>query len=388
MYSDYSNLTVEYVAQSNEFYRTYVDDETVTENLKLTLDYMKNNVNENLWNKVLEKYKPFQEKQKGGPLFFKLMTNQLLSNTELAAKALVERVEKYNIGNIQGEEVTKVTSQIASAINHLKQIGKLPQDMTTHLLTIMQTSSVDEFNKVFSAIEVKKTLDDLNQSSTAYDKCFNYTADDILSVAEAQYLKFFEKGQWTGASTKGQDSAFAAQQWSNAKFQKCHNCGKPGCRVDICSAQKDDDKIKKNRQLFLYGRTSSGGGPTTGSGHQKSGVKNDWEWRKPEPSENGKRHIDGKHMYYHYRSGKWKLVDKTPSQIAEQNKSAAAKASKMAAAALIAQSVAPPAPVAGMTAAFPLPAAAPSHDKLKAANLAKLVMEQLSLAMQAELDNP
>jgi hypothetical protein len=90
--------------------------------------------------------------------------------------------------------------------------------MTKTLLTIMQTSSVDEFNKVFAAIEVQKTLDDLNQSSTAYVKCFNCMADGILSVAEAQYLKLFEKGQWTGATTKGQDSAFAAQQWSNAKF--------------------------------------------------------------------------------------------------------------------------------------------------------------------------
>jgi hypothetical protein len=229
------------MTQSNDFYRTYVDDETFTENLKLTLDYMKNNVTENLWNRVLEKYKPFQEKQKGGPLFFKLIMNQLLSNTESAAKALVERAEKYNIGIIQGEEVTKVTSQIASAINHLRQIGKLPQDTTITLLTIMQTSSVDEFNKIFAAIEVQKTLDDLNQSSTAYVKCFNYTADDIISVDEAHYLKLFEKGQWTGASTKGQDSAFAAQQWSNAKFQKCHNCGKPGCRVDICSTPKDEE---------------------------------------------------------------------------------------------------------------------------------------------------
>jgi hypothetical protein len=72
LYSDYSNLSVDSVAQSNEFYRTYVDDETFTENLKLTLNYMKNNVTENLWNKVLEKYKPFQEKQKGGPLFFQV----------------------------------------------------------------------------------------------------------------------------------------------------------------------------------------------------------------------------------------------------------------------------------------------------------------------------
>jgi hypothetical protein len=93
-------------------------------------------------------------------------------------------------------------------------------------------------------------------------------------------------------------------------------------------------------------------------------------------------------MYYHYRSGKWKVVDKTPSQIAEQKKSAEAKAVKVAAAALLAQAAATPTPVAGMTAAFPLPVAAPSQDKLKAANLAKLVMEQLSLTMKAELDNP
>jgi hypothetical protein len=203
---------------------------------------------------VLEKYKPFQEKQKGGPLFFKLMINQLLSNTESAVKALVERLEKYNIVNIKGEEVMKVTSRIASAINRLEQIGKLPQDTTITLLTIMQTSSVHEFNKVFAEIEVQKTLDDLNQSSTAYVKCFNCTLDNIISVADAQYLKLFEKGQWTGASTKGQYSAFAAQQRPNAKFQKCHNCGEPGCRVEICSTPKDEEKIKKNRQLFLDSR--------------------------------------------------------------------------------------------------------------------------------------
>jgi hypothetical protein len=98
------------------------------------------------------KIQAFPRKSERRTLVFKLMMNQLMSNTESAAKALVERVEKYNIGNIQGNEVTKVTSQIASAINRLKQIGKLPQDMTTTLLTIMQTSSVDLFNKVFAAI--------------------------------------------------------------------------------------------------------------------------------------------------------------------------------------------------------------------------------------------
>jgi hypothetical protein len=85
----YSNLSIESVAQSNEFYHTYVADKTFTDNLKPTLDYMKNNVTKNLLNKVLEKYKPFQEKQKGGPSFFKLMINPLFVKYGICSEAII-----------------------------------------------------------------------------------------------------------------------------------------------------------------------------------------------------------------------------------------------------------------------------------------------------------
>jgi hypothetical protein len=79
-------------------------------------------------------------------------------------------------------------------------------------LTIIQTSSVDEFNKVFAAIEVPNALDGLNQSSTLYVKCLRYTLDGSLSVIKAQCLELYKKGQWTGATTKWQNSAFTAHQ--------------------------------------------------------------------------------------------------------------------------------------------------------------------------------
>jgi hypothetical protein len=44
------------------------------------------------------------------------------------------------------------------------------------------------------------------------------------------------------------------------------------------------------------------------------------------------------------------------------------------------------APAAFLTAALPLPISTPSQDKLKAANLAKLVLEQLNLTMRADFD--
>jgi hypothetical protein len=190
-------------------------------------------------------------------------------------------------------------------------------------------------------------------------------------------LKLFEKGQWTGATTKGQDSAFAAHQWTNAKFLKCHNCGKPGCRVDIFPSPRDDEKIKLNRQLFMNKKAGVGG---EGSGAQKSNTKN--KWRKPENLEKGKRQIYGKQMYCHYRSGKWKVVDKTPAQIAAAKKSRVANI----AAAALADPAPEGAPSAVMTASLPLPTSTPSQDKLKPANLVKLVLEQLNLAMRAEFD--
>jgi hypothetical protein len=212
-----------------------------------------------------------------------------------------------------------------------------------------------------------------------YAKYFNYTADDILSVAEAQYLKLFEKGQWSGATTKGQDSTFAAQQWTSARFSKCHNCGKPGCCVDICPNPRDDDKVKSNRKLFMDSKKAKGGGG--GGGHQKSRGKK--KWRKPEPSEDGKRHIDGKHMYCHYRSGKWKVVDDTPAQIAASKKSATESAAKVSATALLVEA-AEGDHATGLSAALPLPNSRPSQDKLKAANLVKLVLEHPNLDMQSE----
>jgi hypothetical protein len=134
-----------------------------------------------------------------------------------------------------------------------------------------------------------------------------------------------------------------------------------------------------NRQLFMNKKVGGGG---EGSGAQKTSTKN--KWRKTKNGEKGKQHIDGKQWCYHYRSGKWKVVDKTPAQIAAAKKSGVAN---IAASALIA-----PAPegahVAVLTAALPFPTASPSQDKLNAANLAKLVLEQLNLAMRDEFDCP
>jgi hypothetical protein len=140
----------------------------------------------------------------------------------------------------------------------------------------------------------------------------------------------------------------------------------------------------KNRESNLDTRRKVKGGGGRGNRGEKSGTKG--KFRKPDDDDtDNKRTIYGKLMYYHFRDGRWKPVNKNPAQIAADKKYAAKKASELtAAAALLTAGEATPA-VAGMTST-PASTGAPDKDKLRAANLAKLVYEQLSIAMKAELE--
>jgi hypothetical protein len=205
-------------------------------------------------------------------------------------------------------------------------------------------------------------------------KSFMFMEEYIPSVSEVQYLKLFENGQWTGATTLGQESTFPAQQWPNVKLQKFHNCGKPGCGVDICPTPKYDSRIKVNRKQFLD--TKKKGENGGGGGGERPGTED--RFRKPDDGDSyNQRTIDGKLMYYHFRDGRLKPVDNTPAQISSAEKSAA-NVAKLAAAAA----------AAGILATAPASTGVPDTNKLRATNFAKIVFEQLNIAMKAELDEP
>jgi hypothetical protein len=68
-------------------------------------------------------------------------------------------------------------------------------------------------------------------------------------------------------------------------------------------------------------------------------------------------------MYYHYRSGRWKVVDKTPYQISAEKKYASGLVAKVATAALLTESEVG-APEAGLTAALYVPTASPIQKYL------------------------
>ncbi|KAI2509641.1 hypothetical protein MHU86_4761 [Fragilaria crotonensis] len=94
LYTDYALVTLKMVAASNTWYNTWPQGPTWRENLAWTDRFFKNNVSPELGEKVNEVYTTFPKQARGGPLFFAIMMQQIMSQTEEAVIALQLRLKE------------------------------------------------------------------------------------------------------------------------------------------------------------------------------------------------------------------------------------------------------------------------------------------------------
>ena len=302
LYTEYPDITIEDVARSNEWYRTWMNEKWFVQNLQLTHNFFQNNVSDDLWMKVSETYETFSSGEKGGPLFFIIMMNHLLSDTEEAASALVTKVKTFEIRKITGEDIYKVVSLLRGAINRLTYIHKLPEEMVKILLQVFQTTSVDDFNATFSLIEKqRKQQAVLRRTGTGPD----LLCADIFKIAESEYRDMLTLNTWTGAHTTG-DSVFhaGAKPGGTGLFEPtCFNCN--GLHhIKQCTKPRDKARIDKKAGEFRamlkakFARNGNAGGSAKNT---NEGDK----WAAPLPHENNRRSIDGKPMFYLRSKKRW-----------------------------------------------------------------------------------
>jgi hypothetical protein len=80
-----------------------------------------------------------EDEERGGPLFFILMINELLATTEDAAKVLEELIHKFDLQTIEGENVKKAKQLLLSGIHRLEQVNRLPSGIVLILIKVFQT---------------------------------------------------------------------------------------------------------------------------------------------------------------------------------------------------------------------------------------------------------
>jgi hypothetical protein len=311
LYSDYSNITIEQVARSNLWYREWMANVYFEQNLELTYDFFQNNVSDELSMKISETYETFAVGEQGGPLFFILMMNHLLSDSEEAAISLNERVKKFDIKNVEGENIFRVVSLLRGAVKRLQHINKMPEDIVRTLLNVMQTSSVDSFNQQFSHLQKQRKQNSVLRRTGG---SASLRWEDIFVLAESEYRDYVNDNLWTGVHTKGTDSVFHNSTSTPGKAPECWNCLGPH-RIDDCKQSKDQLRIQANKKKWMEKSPRHNRNRTTTGGPGQN-----FKFRRPESGENNQRVIDKKPHTFSWDNKRWAPDDSAiPTELKAAN---------------------------------------------------------------------
>jgi hypothetical protein len=148
VFEHYATITPKEVAASNTIYVTLVkatNHPWIQGNPTLTFDYFRNNANTDTYRKTLKTYNSYDLAEQGGPLFFKIMTSLLQTNSIAVVQALKDCFTKMNLKNYEGKDVMKAVSHIRDVIKRLQGLErtdatgnvietKVPTDLSKTLL--------------------------------------------------------------------------------------------------------------------------------------------------------------------------------------------------------------------------------------------------------------
>jgi hypothetical protein len=189
LYADYTTLTQKDVATSNKWYKTMTVDpqrKYFDTNLKLTYDYLENNIEPRLLSKCHETYSQYPSDEQGGPLLFKIMIDQLQVSTEAATRYFLNLLRDLKVSAFDGENIDQVVSMVRAAVQRLKNLkdprtlkNAIPENLQQTLLDIFQTTSVAKFNALFA--HMSQQIELKNMLSAAAIPSPSVTVDDLIS---------------------------------------------------------------------------------------------------------------------------------------------------------------------------------------------------------------
>ena len=113
----------------------------------------------------------------------------IVQTSDEEKRALLQRLKGLNISHICGENVRTATSLIHGAIQRLEMVNAIPSDIVSILLDIYQTTSYQDFNKIFRTMKIALKI----QSNSIYKIA------DITKIAETNFQELYESGIWQKA---------------------------------------------------------------------------------------------------------------------------------------------------------------------------------------------
>ncbi len=199
----------------------------------LLMNSMDEELQESVQATLEEKYPVSQQ---GGPLTFAIMIDKVINLSEGAIEAMIKHLKEYDIKNCSGEDVEKVCRRFKYALKRLENNGSLSKDIVSGLFKTFQTTSVEDFNAMFSLW--KRTIELEGKAKPHYS--------EILNKASVWYRNLKIAGDWNIQDVRTSDAAFVV----GSSDVTCYKCGQKGHKRTSCP------QLKQRRLELTAGPTS------------------------------------------------------------------------------------------------------------------------------------
>lgn len=319
LFSNTHRVTAQQVADSSRWYMGFTATESrLQEDLVWSLAYFENNVDSALYARIHSKILTYDERSRGGPLFFKLLNDETTTTSDSNKKALITIVDTYKIRvSCKGEKIPDVIDLFRAITDTVYALhdDTLPDEYVDKLIEIFTTTSVQIFNNLFEelkkqlfAAQLQATLADTlvvpvgNTSSLGNDlKGANY----VLNYAGKAFYTLSQRGDWDKCLQQpaGDPSIHMNPNGDILPTGiRCFNCDGPH-HLRHCDKARNQSKISKARGEHPNGEPTQ----PTGFRGQRRPFSRPTKWRLPEEGENNKRVIDGKPHTFNPTSKRWDL---------------------------------------------------------------------------------
>ena len=312
LFSNTHRVTAQQVADSTRWYRGFPSAKSrLQEDLSWSLAYFENNVDSALYARIHSKILTFDERCRGGPLFFKLLNDETTTTSDSNKKALITIVDTYKIrASCVGEKISDVVDLFRAITDTVYALhdDSLPDEYVDKLIAIFTTTSVQMFNDLFEELkrqlfqtQLQSTLDALivpvgNSSALGNNlKGANY----VLNYAVKAFYTLSQRGDWDKCLQQPAGDAAAHMATGGdappPSGIRCFNCD-DNHHLRHCPLPRDHAKIKRAREEQASSQPSKFG---------RRAFTRPTKWRLPEEGENNKRVIDGKPFTFNPTSKRW-----------------------------------------------------------------------------------
>jgi hypothetical protein len=307
---DFRKVTKAQVALSCAWWNLhgfYTDNEnnkiSLSRDMNWSYLHFNNHVEEILYDDVNKEFHDdFDKKQRGGPLFFKLLVDKVITSNENSLSALITTIKKYKIdsdGKDDLPECLKVLEAGVKTIMAMREDGSnrspLPDKFVVDLIAVLQTTSVPVFNEKMKDFHNSLDMDRLKSGETTINTLLNL--QQTFQFAKNYHKELFDEGIWHAATMEQAKSSFIF--WKN----RCWNCKKENCSIPRCTQPLDREEIAINKKEFMKQNPDY-------KERARRSTKTPKNWRPPEAHENNKRVIFGKPYTWNGETS-W-ILDATP----------------------------------------------------------------------------